>query len=205
MNTHHEKLTRKGSKHAKPELRAQQIIEAAIKCFGENGYVNTTIDTIAKLAGLSKGTVYRFFASKDDLLLSIIDHIQDIFNARYEEEAVDKTSLEKLELYIHISIEEIVNEQELVPIWFQILHLSFAQRKLQSIFQDDINRISAIIKEGINKGEFKPSALHSVPKTLIALLNGHFLLSHFFKDNPDDWLKNFDCSWQLIKNQLSRK
>ncbi len=205
MNTKSEKFTRRGSKHAQPELRAQQIIMAAIECFGENGYDNTTIDAIGKLAGLSKGTVYRFFSSKDDLLLSVIDHLDHLFEQRFKEQSQGKSSVDKLEIFCQISVTDIIEEQELLSLWFQVLNLSFIREKLRVISQKDIATVAAIVREGIEKGELKAETIDYIPTTLVALLHGHYLLSHLGKETPADSSEKFNHSWQLIKEQIIKR
>ena len=50
-----------------------QIIDAARRCFYEQGITATGVDTIAEAAGVSKRTLYNHFASKDDLVLAYIE------------------------------------------------------------------------------------------------------------------------------------
>jgi AcrR family transcriptional regulator len=47
--------------------RRAQIIQAALTCFNRKGYNNTTMDDIVTESGLSKGSLYWYFKSKDDL------------------------------------------------------------------------------------------------------------------------------------------
>jgi TetR/AcrR family fatty acid metabolism transcriptional regulator len=54
----------------RPDVSAErraQIIEAAMVCFTRKGYVNTTMDDIVAESGLSKGAIYWYFKSKDDI------------------------------------------------------------------------------------------------------------------------------------------
>jgi AcrR family transcriptional regulator len=48
--------------------RRQQIVNAAIKLFSEQGYYSTTIQHIAREAGISVGLIYQYFRDKDDVL-----------------------------------------------------------------------------------------------------------------------------------------
>ncbi len=48
--------------------RRDQIVEAAREVIGENGYEQTSMDQIAKRAGLSRSTVYEYFRSKEEIL-----------------------------------------------------------------------------------------------------------------------------------------
>ena len=53
--------------------RRTQIIEAAIDCFLEHGYTNTSMSDIIKASGLSSGSIYSHFSGKEDILISAIN------------------------------------------------------------------------------------------------------------------------------------
>lgn len=53
--------------------RRTQIIEAAIACFIERGYINTSMSDIIKASGLSSGSIYSHFSGKEDILISAIN------------------------------------------------------------------------------------------------------------------------------------
>lgn len=53
--------------------RRTQIIEAAIACFIERGYTNTSMSDIIKASGLSSGSIYSHFTGKEDILVSAIN------------------------------------------------------------------------------------------------------------------------------------
>src|SRR3546814_19424791 len=52
--------------------RQRQIVAAALKRFGENGYYTTTIRDIAQEAGVSPGLIYQYFQDKEDVLLLVL-------------------------------------------------------------------------------------------------------------------------------------
>ncbi|WP_279788279.1 MULTISPECIES: TetR/AcrR family transcriptional regulator [Rothia] len=53
--------------------RRAQIIEAAITCFLERGYINTSMSDIIKASGLSSGSIYSHFTGKEDILTTAIN------------------------------------------------------------------------------------------------------------------------------------
>ena len=53
--------------------RRAQIIEAAVSCFLERGYTNTSMSDIIKASGLSSGSIYSHFTGKEDILVSAIN------------------------------------------------------------------------------------------------------------------------------------
>ncbi|WP_368866542.1 TetR/AcrR family transcriptional regulator [Rothia mucilaginosa] len=63
--------------------RRAQIIEAAISCFLEHGYTNTSMSDIIKASGLSSGSIYSHFSGKEDILISAIDERLDYLKELY--------------------------------------------------------------------------------------------------------------------------
>jgi len=62
------------------ESKKNLIMSSALKLFAEDGYFSTSISKIAKVAGISKGLLYNYFASKEDLLSNIFHlGMDDIF------------------------------------------------------------------------------------------------------------------------------
>ena len=55
--------------------RPGEIIEAALDLFVVNGFSATRLEEVAKLAGVSKGTVYLYFDSKEDLFRAVVQQI----------------------------------------------------------------------------------------------------------------------------------
>ena len=53
--------------------RRAQIIEAAVSCFLEKGYTNTSMSDIIKASGLSSGSIYSPFTGKEDILTTAIN------------------------------------------------------------------------------------------------------------------------------------
>jgi AcrR family transcriptional regulator len=57
----------------RPEISRGEILDAALACFAERGYHETSVDDIAARAGLSKGAIYWHFEGKRELFLALID------------------------------------------------------------------------------------------------------------------------------------
>lgn len=54
--------------------RKSRVFEAAIKEFASKGFNGANVNAIAKAAGISIGSMYSYFESKEDLFLSVMDH-----------------------------------------------------------------------------------------------------------------------------------
>ena len=68
-----------------PEERPQQILDAALSVFAERGLAAARLDDIAKLAGLSKGTIYLYFPNKEELFREVVRTSIVAYIARAEE------------------------------------------------------------------------------------------------------------------------
>jgi AcrR family transcriptional regulator len=73
------------------EARHQQILEAAAVCFGRRGFHQATMQDICLEVGLSPGSVYRYFRSKEDLITALVEadrakHIARIEAVRAQED-----------------------------------------------------------------------------------------------------------------------
>lgn len=56
-----------------PQKRREDILGVASRIFAEHGYRNTDVQVIADELGIGKGTIYRTFATKEDLFLACVD------------------------------------------------------------------------------------------------------------------------------------
>ena len=67
-----------------PEVRKQEIVDTALKLFGEKGYEKTSIADIAKAIGVAQGLCYRYFPSKEALFDSAIEQYAGVLVAQME-------------------------------------------------------------------------------------------------------------------------
>jgi len=65
--------------------KRSKIVACAIEHFANNGYTGTSMDSVAKCAGIAKGALYRYFTGKKDLFMEIVNHLEDEID-RYTQE-----------------------------------------------------------------------------------------------------------------------
>jgi AcrR family transcriptional regulator len=89
-----------GARHANRLARTRALCEAGLRCFLARGLDAVTIDDVVREAGTAKGTFYRYFEDKDDLVAAVFRPIADTVVAAMERciasvrEATDATGLE---------------------------------------------------------------------------------------------------------------
>jgi TetR/AcrR family fatty acid metabolism transcriptional regulator len=74
------------------EQKRREILGAAAAVFAAKGFHQALMDDVAARAGIGKGTIYRYFAGKEDLFFSILDAEVDDLRARLEHAAASRQS-----------------------------------------------------------------------------------------------------------------
>jgi AcrR family transcriptional regulator len=69
----------------RPDDRMRELIDAALRVFAERGYRSTRLDEVAEAAGVTKGTIYHYFDTKEELLLSVVGHFHALAFGRAED------------------------------------------------------------------------------------------------------------------------
>jgi AcrR family transcriptional regulator len=72
-----ERTTRVGTLTPRSALTVRRIMDAGAQCFAESGYFRANVDDIVKTAGFARGTFYKYFDEKLDLLLALSDECED--------------------------------------------------------------------------------------------------------------------------------
>ncbi|MFD2444697.1 TetR/AcrR family transcriptional regulator [Bacillus sp. CGMCC 1.16607] len=85
------------------EKRKQEILESALICFAKKGFETSTVDDIVAQSGISKGAIYNYFKSKEEIYLELMSQkTENNFNEI--KKAIDeyKTTSEKLDYLFSI-------------------------------------------------------------------------------------------------------
>lgn len=131
------------TKHRSPEERIKEILEAAKLEISENGYANLTIDAIASRAGLSKGSIYRFYSNKRDIALALFDGIYSEY-AKIDYDEIIKLNLSPWEsLFTAIMTAHLRDESYLTNqnIWLQILPETVNDEEFRKIKKEHLDNI----------------------------------------------------------------
>jgi AcrR family transcriptional regulator len=161
--------------------RKSQILNAAEDVFTQKGFEEARMDDIAEETGLSKGTLYLYFKSKDDLIIAILDRMFQREFRQLENLDQDATSAtEAIWKITDLLTKEIVGLLRLVPIVYQFLALAFRNKYVQKALKKYINRyldiLIPIIQRGIDSGEFRQVNAREVAVAMGAMMEGTLLL-----------------------------
>jgi len=163
------------------EERKAQIINAAQDVFTQKGFNEARMDDIADETGLSKGALYLYFKSKDDLIIAILDRM---FQRELKQmENLDSDGIgaaETIRKMTDTVTKDILGFMRLAPIVYQFLALAFRNKYVQKALKTYINRyiemLTPIIEQGIKSGEFRKVNAREVAIAMSAIIEGTLLL-----------------------------
>jgi len=161
--------------------RKTQIINAAEGVFMEKGFDQARMDDIAEETGLSKGTLYLYFKSKDELIIAILDRMfQREFKQFENLNFVELSAVDAIWKITDLLTKDILGLQRLIPIVYQFLALAFRNKYVQLALKKYINRyvdvLVPIIQHGIDSGEFHQVDVREVAIAMGAVIEGTLLL-----------------------------
>ncbi|GAB6139028.1 TetR/AcrR family transcriptional regulator [Halanaerobaculum tunisiense] len=166
--------------------KKERIFTVAVERFSQKGSTSTTMNEIAKEAGVGKGTLYRYFDDKEGLISSLIETGFEELIEQVQQAVVDLTDpVEKLEEVIAIQLE------------FYNQNRSFSKFLTREIwgykdkFEENIKKIRSnytviveeIIQQGINNGDFKEVNAETAATSLIGMVNITTLHWFMFKES----------------------
>jgi len=158
------------------DFRRAQILAAARQSFTRRGVTGTTVETIAKTAGLAKGTVYLYYRSKDDMLLQIL--MEDL--AELKEDAArcleDPGTVEdRLRRFLHGVISFFERRRDFME--HCQLEMSpdvrkKAKQKLQLVFSAQTDAWRVVLHDASARGTVRATDLDAVARTIVSLAHG---------------------------------
>jgi len=159
------------------DARPGELLSAALDLFVEKGYAATRVEEVARLAGVSKGTLFLYFPSKEELFKAVVrEHISGHFASWSEEiEHFEGSSQDMLRdclhsWWVHIGATKASGIPKLM--------MSEARNfpELGAFYQQEVIQpgsalIARILQRGITRGEFRPMDLkYGVHMVLAPLL-----------------------------------
>ncbi len=139
--------------------RRQMILDGATKAFTQFGYKATTMDFVAKLANVGKGTIYTFFKNKEELFDEIFTSLL-LEMRKIADEAIDEKNSfsENLHLALFAILEFRKNHQLTIKIFQENAELgtSAVKEMIEKMEQMIIRYIKTKVQEAMDKGDIKP-------------------------------------------------
>lgn len=162
-----------------PEERPRQIMEAALEVFGDRGLAGARIEDIARLAGVSKGTVYLYFPTKEALFCAMVrEKIGDTITRTEARIAEDGgTASDQLRTYLGAlwaSVRSPLFESLYRLVHGELHHFpNLLAFYIQEVSGRSMRVVEQILERGIAAGEFRALDASVAARMLHALVVKH--------------------------------
>ncbi|MCB1060668.1 MAG: TetR/AcrR family transcriptional regulator [Calditrichaeota bacterium] len=188
------------TEHALKDQRHDQILEAAGKLFASKGFDKTSVDEIAKEAGLSKGAVYWYFPSKERILIALADQ----FEHQSQDVVVDLAQIDMLgpeALFLaHRHLYEQKANNPLPDLLFQqfvSMSAKFPEvaEALDRNQKSWVGVIKQLLDNAVENGYFKPFDTRLISESISALYRGTCTTRY---DSPDRAYEIVEYTCKLV-------
>ncbi|CCU80177.1 Transcriptional regulator, TetR family [Halanaerobium saccharolyticum subsp. saccharolyticum DSM 6643] len=183
-----------------------KILESAVELFSKSNYHAVSMTEIANGADISKGTLYWYFDSKEELFREIAVNGMDYFYNQFKRIAqTDKNSEEKINNLIQFVLNTLVKHLNMLDVFRNNVELisNDFKNNIEAKHQKNIDIVAEIIKQGIDEGLIKDEKPCDISTMLLSVLFTPHTNELFEKaENKESKIKFI---YDFIMNGISRK
>lgn len=161
------------------EQKKQRILEAAKRVFVRNGYRGVTMKDVIDESGLSRGGVYLYFSSTEEIFLSLIEASDDNYSSLIAQLSNDsRTAWEGVVQLVEAVMNNIVSiedglEAAIYEYFLVVKREGQAQDLLKRRFNKALDSLRVLLKKGVKTGEFHPRfSVDEISKFLLFVMDG---------------------------------
>jgi len=185
-----------GIRATKKRQTRKAILDAAIKLFAEKGFEETSIEELAREAGIGKGTIYGYFTTKQEIFLAFCEEEIEYVFARLEQEGNPQASL--LDQIVFLSMcqfDFVTQNREFGRLFCREMAYPREKNLAASgeINARYLSKVMEIIVRAKQRGELKEEA-----DPLLALANFH----SFYLMVLSGWYSGYMETREMVENML---
>ena len=191
--------------------KRERILDAAERIFARRGFFHARVSEIARDAGVADGTIYLYFKSKDDLLITLFESRMERITAELAE-AVGRVPASdpraRLKTFIHAHASLVVAHPALAEVLVVELRQSskFMKEYANPKFGDFLKLLAGVIEGGQSAGAFDASLpAPIVARALFGMLDELALAWLLGRGEKFDMVRAADSLGQLVLQGLERR
>jgi len=195
------------------ERKRESLLESALKCFGEKGFHSTTMDDIVAYSKTSKGLIYNYFKSKEELYLELMQERTKLTFERINEHFKNcETATEKIselfKMYREITLTE--EWRHLIRVHMEFWINSARHENLQNIMLDRYKKqylqfMNEIIEQGKKSGEFKKEIQAELVSSIFWAYIDGICLHYSVVEEDELYKQQFKQTEEMIMNYILTK
>ena len=200
------KMSNKGKK--KNLQKEINIIEGALKVFGEKGFEDTTIAAISKAAKISEPTLYEYFASKEDVLFAI----PNLYTRRELERIADivhyiHSPAEKIRTIIQAYLEFYENNRLYTSVALLTLkgNRKFMKSPAYAVIKESTRHIVEVFTEGVNAGVFREDIDAYLVRNMVMGFIEHLTIQWLLVGRPEKISDYRDKIFDMVMRAIEKR
>lgn len=139
--------------------KPQQILDAAVRVFARTGFYNSRVSDIAREAGIASGTIYLYFKTKDDILVTLFrEKMAGFVDGARKAIADEPDAVAKLRRLVRLHFETLEAHPDLAEV-VQV-ELRQGQKFFRGASAHEVSAyfdlIASVLQEGVAAGVFRP-------------------------------------------------
>ena len=167
---------------------AEAVRTAAVDLFARHGFANTSVQQIVDAAGVTKGAMYHYFRSKDDLLGGIYEHLLTLQGEHLAAiVAIGGTTAQTLRAACIDVIETSIEFLDEGTVFFHSVHMLPSEKQLEVKHRRRIynDQFAALVEAGQQDGLYRTD----IPRAVLVanfFSDLHYLPQWYSADGPED-------------------
>ena len=167
---------RAAARPARTGDKRERILDAAVKVFAKKGFHATRVSEVAKAAGVADGTIYLYFKSKEELLVSLFeDRVSKLLGFMQAELPKLPSASARLRAVIDMQLGLLEGERDLAEVVTVIIRQSTKLMKEYAApkFTAYLDSIARVVAEGQASGELREDVSpHLAARAIFGALDG---------------------------------
>lgn len=205
-----------GGREDRRAQQRQKILEAARQVFFRDGFMAANLDEVAAIAGVAKGTLYRYFANKADLYVALLAGSGEVFVAKMQEAVARRGSAsDKIRALGKFYFGHWTQNRDYFQIFWAVDNQGLIGvlppalvSEVKDLWQHCLQILADVIEAGTKSGEFAPCDAWEVANLLWTVSNGLIQTEHVMprkelRAKPLEQM--FDDSLELFLRGLARR
>ena len=204
------KSTRRPLKKNRKRSREKEIniIEGALRVFGEKGFEAATISAISKAAKISEATFYEYFPSKEDVLFAI----SKLYTQRELERMRGVShyvhgARERMRMIIQAYLEFYENNRLYTSVALLTLkgNRNFLKSEAYQAVRESARNIVAVFQEGVNEGVFREDLDPYLVRNMVLGFIEHLTIQWLLVGRPESISENREIIFEMVMRAIENK
>lgn len=190
------------------EDRPQEITEAALEAFAEKGYAATRVEEVAKRAGVSKGLMYLYFKTKEELFKAVVKSvvIRRVDQLIGNIETTDLSSEDFIRGPLLSFMKQVPGSPVAIVIRLLISegprHPDLVDYYYENVVAKGLAAITGFVERGVERGEFRKSVITELPQLFLAPVMLSIIWGIIFKTRQLDTDKLIETQINMLLTHI---